>query len=198
MEQIEEWRKIASMKLDDFANSNEAVQSLALKTNIPGPKLVRYAATGALVCVVMLSAQKLCMAIFCLMVPLYMSLKALVHKDNRASVLCLNYWAIYAIFTTLETSLSMFLYFIPMWSILRCLILFAVYCPQIDAGSKIMAVISPLFLNYERQLDHILKRIPGGFAELIDSSAAKKSEGDSFPSVYDKAVEGERSGLRIE
>jgi len=183
MEQIEDWCCRASDCLDEFASTNEAVQRLADTLNIPGKTLVRYVTGAVLVIALMYSVQRIAVDFICLIIPLHMSLKAIVHKDKRASDLCLNYWAIYAVFNFLEGTFSMFLWVVPLWPVIKCFLLFSVYCPQIDAGSRIMHVIGPVWKNHEGYLDELLKRMPGGFAELVASHNAKKDD-----SVMQKAM----------
>merc|ERR1719204_1825358 len=100
---------------------------------------------------------------------MYMSLKAIAHNDEQASKLSLNYWVLYAIFSTLEVLLYPLIYFIPLWGILKCCIMFWIYSPATQGGTQIMSHLAPLFEDrVERRVDAVIGSIPG-LSQLICS-----------------------------
>merc|ERR1719289_672138 len=122
---------------------------------------------GLLMILLILSFQAIFSSLFCMVIPMYMSLKALAHNDTEASRLCLNYWVLYAIFSILEILVYPVIYFIPMWGICKCGIMFWLYCPVTQGGLKIMARLSPLFKNtVEYRVDALIGSVPG-VAQLI-------------------------------
>merc|ERR1719285_1512647 len=111
--------------------------------------------------------QALFSSMFCMVIPMYMSLKALAHNDAQASKLCLNYWVLYAIFSILEIIAYPVIYFIPMWGICKCGIMFWLYCPVTQGGIKIMALLNPTFKDkVEYRIEAVIRSIPG-VAQLI-------------------------------
>merc|ERR1740137_358804 len=109
-----------------------------------------------------MSFQALFSSMVCMVIPMYMSLKALAHNDPQALRLCLNYWVLYAIFSILETVLYPAIYFIPMWSIFKCGMMFWLYCPVTEGGIKIMAMLSPVFKDkIEYRIEAVIRSIPG-------------------------------------
>merc|ERR1712060_797913 len=134
--------------------------------------LVRYILSGLLVILLLMSFQAFFSSLFCMVIPMYMSLKALAHNDTEASRLCLNYWVLYAIFSILEILVYPVIYFIPMWGICKCGIMFWLYCPVTQGGLTIMARLSTLFKeNVEFRIDALIGSVPG-VSQLI----AKRTE----------------------
>merc|ERR1712212_205677 len=108
-----EYTEQFSTKLDDFAESNGVVKMLAERSQLPEKLLVRYIFAGLLMILLIMSFQALFSSMFCMVIPMYMSLKALAHDDVEASKVCLNYWVLYAIFSILEIPAYPVIYFIP-------------------------------------------------------------------------------------
>merc|ERR550517_470891 len=109
-------------------------------------KLVRLILGGILLLLLVLSFQALFTSIFCSCIPMYMSMKAMLHENEKASRLCLNYWVIYSLFCVLETVFYPIVYFVPMWSVCKCLLLVWLYAPDYQGGDFIMRkFLKPLF-----------------------------------------------------
>merc|ERR1719233_1625206 len=69
---------------------------------------------------------------------------------------------LYAIFSLVEILVYPLIYFIPMWGICKCGIMFWLYCPVTQGGLKIMARLSPVFKNsVEYRFDALIDSIPG-------------------------------------
>merc|ERR1719204_1419841 len=110
----------------------------------------------------LVSFQKLFSSMFCIVIPMYMSMKALAHDDAKASKSCLNYWVLYASFSTLEVLLYPIIYFIPLWSMCKSMIMFWIYCPVTEGGRKIMAIVTPVFHSWIwYRIDAFVRTIPG-------------------------------------
>jgi len=158
----EEYKQLFSAKLDGFAESNGLVKMMAERTKLPEKVFVRYITTGLVMVLLLLSFQKLFSSMFCIVIPMYMSIKALAHDDAKASKSCLNYWVLYAGFSTLEVLLYPLIYFIPLWSMCKSMIMFWLYSPVTDGGAKIMAIVTPVFNGMiEYRIDAVIRNIPG-------------------------------------
>jgi hypothetical protein len=169
-----QYKELFSAKLDDFAESNGVVKMLSERTQLQEKVLVRYISTGLVMILLLMSFQALFSSMFCLVIPIYMSLKALAHSDAHAAKLCLNYWVLYASFSILEIVAYPVIYFIPLWGIVRCIIMFWLYCPVTQGGIKIMAMLSPLFMDHlEFRIDAVIQSIPG-VAKLIGKEKNEK------------------------
>merc|ERR1719397_522194 len=158
---FEYYKKMLTAKLDNFAETNYAIKLLAYRTQMEPKKLVRMIVTCIMLLLLIISFQALFTSIFCSYVPMYMSMKALVSGDNRASTLCLNYWVLYSLFCILEIIFYPLVYFIPMWSVCKCMFLVWLYAPNYRGGSVIMErFLEPLFIGQQKRLDRIVRRFP--------------------------------------
>merc|ERR1719513_208244 len=175
MLRFNEYKELVSSKLDEFAESSGVIKMLSERTGLPDKVLLRYITTGLIMILLIVSFQALFSSMFCMVIPMYMSLKALANNDEEASKLSLNYWVLYAIFSILEVLLYPVIYFIPMWGICKCCIMFWIYSPVTQGGLKIMGVLAPLFEEkVEQRVDALISCIPG-MSKLIGNKTDERN-----------------------
>merc|ERR1711920_323713 len=150
-----------------FAENNQLIQMVSERTLIPERLLVRYSLTALLMILLIVTFQSLFTSLFCMVLPMYASLKALTRHDVEGTRLCLNYWVLYAFFSISEIVLYPLIYFIPFWSICKCCIMIWLYSPVTHGGARIMVVLGPIFkTQVEYRIDALIGRVPG-FQRLL-------------------------------
>jgi hypothetical protein len=188
-----EYYKMVMTMVDNFAETNWVMRFLAYRTNMEPKKLIRGIIGCILLLLLILSFQTLFTSIFCSCIPMYMSMKAMVYGDDKATRLCLNYWVLYSLFCIFEVVFYPIVYFIPMWSVCKCMILVWLYLPNYQGGAVIMRFLEPLFSSQQDRLDKIVQRFPGGFSTWLNEN--KDGEIDDY--AY-SVMKGTRDGYRNE
>jgi len=105
--------------------------------------------------------------------PAYCSVKAIETKEKDDDTKWLTYWVVYATFSLLEFFTDIFLFWIPLYALLKCI--FLVYCmaPTSWNGSLMIyqRFIKPFILKHQTKIDSTLARaseMASEFANEVD------------------------------
>lgn len=91
--------------------------------------------------------------------PAYRSYKAIKNKDMREYVKWMMYWIVFALFTTLETMLDIFISWFPFYYEIKILFILWVLSPATH-GSSILykKVVHPLLCSREKDIDEFIEK----------------------------------------
>lgn len=131
---LAEYYKLAMTKVDHFAETNWVMQLLANCSNMMSEliKIMSFV-------LVWIYCPTLVTGIVCIYIPMYMSMKAIVHQNDKAIMLCLNFWIIYRLFCI-----------VPMWSVCKVLTSIWLYAPNYEGGRVIMQFLKPRFISIQQ------------------------------------------------
>lgn len=91
--------------------------------------------------------------------PAYRSYKAIKNKDLREHVKWMMYWIVFALFTTLETFLDIFVSWFPFYYEIKILFILWVLSPA-TRGSSILykKVVHPMLISRENEIDELIEK----------------------------------------
>jgi len=91
--------------------------------------------------------------------PAYRSYKAIKNKDLREHVKWMMYWIVFALFTTLETFLDVFVSWFPFYYEIKILFILWVLSPA-TRGSSILykKVVHPMLISREQEIDELIEK----------------------------------------
>lgn len=91
--------------------------------------------------------------------PAYRSYKALKNKDLREHVKWMMYWIVFALFSTLETFLDVFVSWFPFYYEIKILFILWVLSPA-TRGSSILykKVVHPMLNSREQEIDELIEK----------------------------------------
>lgn len=91
--------------------------------------------------------------------PAYRSYKAIKNKDLREHVKWMMYWIVFALFTTLETFLDIFVSWFPFYYEIKILFILWVLSPA-TRGSSILykKLVHPMLISREQEIDELIEK----------------------------------------
>lgn len=91
--------------------------------------------------------------------PAYRSYKAIKNKDLREHVKWMMYWIVFALFTTLETFLDVFVSWFPFYYEIKIIFILWVLSPA-TRGSSILykKVVHPMLISREKEIDELIEK----------------------------------------
>lgn len=91
--------------------------------------------------------------------PAYRSYKAIKNKDLREHVKWMMYWIVFALFTTLETFLDIFVSWFPFYYEIKILFILWVLSPA-TRGSSILykKIVHPMLISREQEIDELIEK----------------------------------------
>lgn len=91
--------------------------------------------------------------------PAYRSYKAIKNKDLREHVKWMMYWIVFALFTTLETFLDIFVSWFPFYYEIKIVFILWVLSPA-TRGSSILykKVVHPMLISREQEIDEMIEK----------------------------------------
>lgn len=91
--------------------------------------------------------------------PAYRSYKAIKNKDLREHVKWMMYWIVFALFTTLETFLDVFVSWFPFYYEIKIIFILWVLSPA-TRGSSILykKVVHPMLIAREKEIDEMIEK----------------------------------------
>jgi len=91
--------------------------------------------------------------------PAYRSYKALKNKDLREHVKWMMYWIVFALFTTLETFLDIFLSWFPFYYEIKILFILWVLSPATRGSSLLYKkIVHPMLVSREKDIDELIEK----------------------------------------
>lgn len=91
--------------------------------------------------------------------PAYRSYKAIKNKDLREHVKWMMYWIVFALFTTLETFLDVFVSWFPFYYEIKIIFILWVLSPA-TRGSSILykKIVHPMLISREQEIDELIEK----------------------------------------
>lgn len=91
--------------------------------------------------------------------PAYRSYKAIKNKDLREHVKWMMYWIVFALFTTLETFLDVFVSWFPFYYEIKIIFILWVLSPA-TRGSSILykKIVHPMLTSREQEIDELIEK----------------------------------------
>jgi len=91
--------------------------------------------------------------------PAYRSYKAIKNKDLREHVKWMMYWIVFALFTTLETFLDIFVSWFPFYYEIKILFILWVLSPATRGSSLLYKkVVHPMLISREKEIDELIEK----------------------------------------
>jgi len=110
--------------------------------------------------------------------PAYQSIKAIESSHNNDDTKWLMYWVVYAQFGLMEFFGDHLLFWIPFYTLSKCLLLLWLMVPGPNGGSFIIynKIIKPFFLKHENKIDQTIKDAKDAIGKVVTEklSAAEK------------------------
>ncbi|KAM7532812.1 hypothetical protein Aperf_G00000129125 [Anoplocephala perfoliata] len=173
MEYVNNVRDQLNKKLREKNAVNDCLENVEKKTGVKREYIV-YGISAVVVLYLMVGWGATLLANFIgFLYPAYASIKAIEtpHKDDDTK--WLTYWVVYAAFSLIETFTDIFLYWIPFYPLLKCVLLLFLMISGKYNGSIVLykKFIRPYILKYEDQIDRAADEV-GKFVDKAKSDAA--------------------------
>jgi len=108
--------------------------------------------------------------------PAYASIKAIETPIKDDDTKWLMYWCVYALFGILEFFSDQLLFWIPLYTLTKCLFLIWTMVPGRNGGTFIIynKVLKPFFLKHQDSIDRTLNQAKDSFGKVIQDNFTKK------------------------
>lgn len=115
--------------------------------------------------------------VLCFVYPAYKSFKAVESAQGDDDTQWLTYWIVYSTFNILEYFTDLILFWIPFYSLLKCL--FLVWCmwpiPNNGATLTYQKLLRPWLLKNEEKIDQRLEKVTGDVSKYVDDAKREAS-----------------------
>jgi len=115
--------------------------------------------------------------VVCFVYPAYKSFKAVESPQGDDDTQWLTYWIVYSTFNILEYFTDLILFWIPFYSLLKCL--FLVWCmwpiPNNGASLVYSKVLRPWLLKNESKIDERLSKVTGDVSKYVEDAKREAS-----------------------
>lgn len=110
--------------------------------------------------------------------PAYQSIKAIETKCNKDDTKWLMYWVVYALFGLLEFFGDHLLFWIPFYTLSKCVFLLWLMVPGQNGGTFLIynRIIKPFFLKHENKIDQTIKDAKDAFGKVVKDNLGEKAE----------------------
>lgn len=111
--------------------------------------------------------------------PAYQSIKAIESHHSSDDTKWLMYWVVYAQFGLLEFFGDHLLFWIPFYTLSKCVFLLWLMVPGQNGGTFILytRIIKPFFLKHENKIDQAVKDAKDAIGKVVaDKLSAEKTE----------------------
>lgn len=111
--------------------------------------------------------------------PAYQSIKAIESSHTRDDdTKWLMYWVVYAVFGLLEFFGDHLLFWIPFYTLSKCVFLLWLMVPGQNGGTALIytRVIKPLFLKHESRIDKGIQQAKDAFGKVVKENLGEKAE----------------------
>ncbi|KAF7233597.1 hypothetical protein EG68_12225 [Paragonimus skrjabini miyazakii] len=110
--------------------------------------------------------------------PAYRSIKALETLDKKDDTKWLTYWVVFAAVSVVEAFTDIFFYWIPLYSLLKCVMFLFLMSPTDPNGSMLIyeRIIRPYILKHEKDIDDAVNTavdLAGDFSEGVKKKATE-------------------------
>lgn len=155
MDKIEEVAE--KMKLGQFTQNNY-IQVVAEKTKIKPIVIVFFhAALVMLVLGLTAIGRALIESLLLFFYPAYKSFEALKTEETYDDRRWLTYWIVFGFFFAFDSGLSVITKHIPLWSLIRIIVLIWILHPAYGGAEKVYSVvIRPVLDQYDEKIDKYL------------------------------------------
>jgi len=115
--------------------------------------------------------------VVCFLYPAYKSFKAVESPQGDDDTQWLTYWIVYSTFNILEYFTDLILFWIPFYSLLKCL--FLVWCmwPISNNGATLVyqKILRPFLLKNESKIDERLNKVTGDVSKYVEDAKREAS-----------------------
>jgi len=108
--------------------------------------------------------------------PAYQSVKAIETPIKDDDTKWLMYWCVYALFGILEFFSDHLLFWIPFYSLTKCIFLLWLMVPGKNGGTYMIynRILRPLVLKHQEHIDKTIGQAKDAFGKVISENFAKK------------------------
>jgi len=115
--------------------------------------------------------------VVCFLYPAYKSFKAVESPQGDDDTQWLTFWIVYSTFNILEYFTDLILFWIPFYSLLKCL--FLVWCmwPISNNGATLVyqKILRPFLLKNESKIDERLNKVTGDVSKYVEDAKREAS-----------------------
>jgi len=110
--------------------------------------------------------------------PAYASVKAIESAPKDDDTKWLMYWVCYALFGILEYFSDQLLFWIPLYTLTKCLILLWLMVPGKNGGTFLIynRLIKPFFIKHQSQIDKTIKDTKDVFDKVVQENFSNKDK----------------------
>ena len=152
------------------------VRTIATKTKLQPPVIV----LSVLVVTTLLALSPIggCImtTLLAFLLPAFRTFEALESQSTQDDEQLLTYWIVFGVFYACNELFSYVFSFIPMFYLVRYVILLALYLPQVN-GAQILykRAIRPFFMSYRNEIEKVIQPIEEG-SKCLSETIRRKTE----------------------
>jgi len=162
------WRKTID-QLEMRLLENPTLKNIRNKTGIPLVYILGILIMLSLIVLYSLSGIRAITSIVGVIVPGYMSLKAL--KDDNKLELWLSYWIWYGLFSLIESITDIFLFWIPMYEFMKMAFCIYLYAPNTKGALFLYRkILQPLVIKFQQYEQEFFKNVEQVKKNISDDS----------------------------